>query len=627
MEDAQSQRISEVQADKEPQAGPGAAPPKSQAWMTAAVAVAAIVPFLGALGFPFLLMWDDELVASRPEFLTFSWSNILRWLNGAYDGQIVPATYLSYMLDYAVAGLSPWAFHLQSVLWHAAACAGVFKCFTLFKVRPGAALVFALAFAVHPQRVESVAWISERKDVMMAALCVWSFYFYAKSSSKDSLFRPASFALFLLALLSKPTAAAMPLVLAGFELGLRPLRPLRQAFRLLPYFAAAAALYVATKKPEAGNATLYSIPMKIFVVAHNLAWYLKTTLLPWDLLPLYPRVSFDAEAIALIAATAILACATAWALWRKGLLFSGALPLGLCFAGALAPTAGLLQFSYADYADRYSYMPSAFVLFAAAWLLSRALDWAEKGLGGDAIRLLTRWPGALLAAAFLAALAASSASYAQTFSSEMALFTVAADAKNPNPAAPGLLALKKAELGIPAAQEFEEAMKALGCWKEPASPASKSQLGGMERTYWYLKAADLSMEQGGAPGAISILKALKNKAPETERTCVSKRNVLTRLSALLLQEGFKDEALLAFGELAALDDSEGRSQESGALFTKGVLAFLKDDFQTAERLFSRAIELNPDSKAMRCNLEEARRRLAETSKKQGSKPSSPPYEN
>ncbi len=600
------------------QSGSGAAAAsfRTQAWMMAAIAVIAALPFLRCLNYPFLDMWDDAMISDKGELLTFSLKNILYWCQGNYDGQIVPATFLTFMLDYALSGTSPVGYHLQNILWHCVVCAGVFKCFTLFNVRPWTAFVFALVFATHPQRVESVAWISERKDVIFAAFATWSFYFYAKEEKSDRLFRPLPLALYTLALLSKPTAATMPLVLFAFELSRRPLKPLRVALRILPFLLLAVAMFLAVcgKPPE----WEYSYPMKLFVSVRNLAWYLKSSILPWDLLPLYPRVAFDAASILFVSASALLGLGAAFLLHRAGLLIRNAIPLALCFAGALAPTVGFLQFSNADYADRYSYLPSAFVFFACAWLLSRALDWAEKEQSltpiNEALRSLLLKKGLLgmLGALLVAAMALSSFNYIQTYSSEMALLTTATDIESPNPEALCLLALKKTDLGIPAVGEFMDRMKKLGYGSQPKPLGTGKEFSSYDILCWYLKASDMAIEPGGLPKAIAILSEIKKRVPSGKRAHINKQNILSRLAIYQLQLGQKSEAIATLGEMAAGGESQPL-KENGAksLFTIGVKAFLEQDFVKAEAFFERAAALDPASPIIRHNLEQAKAKAAE----------------
>lgn len=85
---------------------------------------------------------------------------------------------LSDTVDYAVGGVDVFVYHLQSLFWHIVSACGLLALLRLLEVHPRIALMTALIWTVHPQRVESVVWISERKDVVCAAWYLWGLVLY-----------------------------------------------------------------------------------------------------------------------------------------------------------------------------------------------------------------------------------------------------------------------------------------------------------------------------------------------------------------------------------------------------------------------------------------------------------------
>src|SRR5438128_857929 len=206
------------------------------ALIPAAVTLAVFLPILGN-GF---VNWDDQAnLLDNPHYRGLGWSH-LRWMfTTAHLGHYIPVTWLTLALDYTAWGLNPVGYHLTSALLHAANALLVYRLAaalltaadrgtsTWWDIRRGA-MAAALVFALNPQRVESVAWATERRDVTMglfALLTVLAYLRAVRESADGRLDRRwywASVALFGGALLSKSLVIGLPLVL--FVLDLYPLR-------------------------------------------------------------------------------------------------------------------------------------------------------------------------------------------------------------------------------------------------------------------------------------------------------------------------------------------------------------------------------------------------------------------
>jgi hypothetical protein len=174
------------------------------------------LPFVLSLSYPLLEGWDDHIyVRNNVNFLSFSFENILHWLKTPCEGTYLPLTMLSFMADYELWGLNGFGYHLQNLFWHLAAVAGVYAFFRAVGMHHLTSFLCALFFAVHPQRAESVVWISERKDVLCAAFYFWALVFFLLSQKKEKakLFYALSILFAILALLSKAMAASLPFVI------------------------------------------------------------------------------------------------------------------------------------------------------------------------------------------------------------------------------------------------------------------------------------------------------------------------------------------------------------------------------------------------------------------------------
>jgi protein O-mannosyl-transferase len=197
--------------------------------------------FLPALRGDFL-NWDDSLnFVANPHYRGLGWPQI-KWMLGAtLMGHYIPVTWLSFGLNYALGGMNPWGYHLGNLILHAANTTLVYlitRRLLAAALEDGsqrgrvtnpvvlAATFAALVWGVHPLRVESVAWITERRDVLCGLFFLLTVLAYLKGIERGGHPRPVwralSLAAFAAALLSK--AAAMPLPAILLLLDFYPLR-------------------------------------------------------------------------------------------------------------------------------------------------------------------------------------------------------------------------------------------------------------------------------------------------------------------------------------------------------------------------------------------------------------------
>ena len=406
--------------------------------------------------------WDDDIYVTRnPLIADATAAGVLRILTTFHACNYHPLTYLSYMAEHALVGLDPWLYHLDSVLLHVGASVLAFLLARRWLSSEPGAFLTALLFLLHPLRVESVAWVAERKDVLCGLFYLASLLAYTRHLDTGSIRdRRASLLLFVLALLSKVMAITLPAVLVLLVVARRePLR--RRIPELIPFAALGLLFAVIGVLAQASSGAIHglhggSLPRHVATVLEAVAFYASKLVVPALLSPRYvvePSSGLlDAGALAGTALLAALVVASIASFRRDRTVLLG---VGF-FLITWAPVSGLVP-SSTVVADRYLYIP-AFGLFLAVAgpLAARAFRPAAPGLG--AARL-----GAAALLAFTAVLGVAAALRVGDWRDGLTLWTSAL-AENPsNPYAHNQLFLAHYRDGrIPEAEEAARKSVALG---------------------------------------------------------------------------------------------------------------------------------------------------------------------
>ena len=386
------------------------APPLFPAWLlAAALALVTIGLFRPATGYDFINYDDPEFVSANPQVQAgISWAGV-KWALGNTTQAFywAPLTWLSHMLVCQFLGPNPWGPHLINALLHATNTALVFLVLRRLTGATWPSVVVAALFGWHPLRVESVAWVTERKDVLSALFWLLALSAYARYAEVQSLkskvqspaaeggtqkadppgafqagcatlhaprFYLVSLLCFALGLMSKPMLVTLPCVLLLLDYW--PLRRFRRCSvrRLvmdkIPFFALAAAAsgvtYLVQRRggvlAEAENLPLGARGANALI---SYCRYLGKLLRPTDLAVFYPRPEHWSGAAVLLAGALLLAISgLLWAQRRRQpFLLMG----WLWFLGTLVPVIGLVQSGDQAMADRFSYVPSLGVLILAVW--------------------------------------------------------------------------------------------------------------------------------------------------------------------------------------------------------------------------------------------------------------------
>ena len=412
---------------------PPAPPPARPAppWLAPAGLIAlAVLAHAGVLTGGWI--WDDPENVTRCAPVLASWDGLRTiWLDPTAIQQYYPMVHTTFWIEHQLWGLHPLGFHAVNLALHTLAALLLWRLLRRLGLPDAAAWIGAALFAVHPVHVESVAWVTERKNTLSMALALGSALAWlrwaglAADGARGEGTRRAwltAFGLFVLALLAKSVTATLPLALlivAWWKRG----RLDRRDASLAPFFAASlvfALLTIHLERENVGVARLalgFDPLQRVLLAGHALAFYAGKLVLPIGLSFVYPRERLDPAALAswmfplgaVVAAVALLALAR-----RAG---RGPLAAYLTWIALLAPMLGffdLWYFRYSLVSDHFQYHASVAPLALLGLGLARLHAALDRRVTGA---------GAALVGALLLALVALSEIRTSVFHDEHSLWT------------------------------------------------------------------------------------------------------------------------------------------------------------------------------------------------------------
>jgi len=337
-------------------------------------------------GLPFLLYDDPQYVTQNPNIEAGLTLDGVRWaFTSTHASNWHPLTWLSHMADSELFGASAVGPHVENAGLHALNVCLVFLWLAGLTGSIGRSAAVAALFAFHPQRVESVAWVSERKDLLCASFTLLSLIAWNSFALRGSR---AAYALALacmaLGLLAKPMLVALPLLLLVLDFW-----PLRRGLRIaekLPFAALALASSLVTFYAQTGAITpTIDFADRIANASVALSSQLGRAVWPASLAVLYPHPRDWPLGTALGAGAVVAALgALAFALRR----FAPYVAAGLAwFALALGPTLGIVQVGFQSTADRYTYLPQIGVWLALVWAATEARALRHVGLAARTLAI------------------------------------------------------------------------------------------------------------------------------------------------------------------------------------------------------------------------------------------------
>lgn len=346
-------------------------------WM-AVIAIATFISYIPALDGQFT-NWDDMVyIGGNPYITSLSAKNISAIFSTNYMGNYHPLAMLSLAVDYQLSGLNPFVFHLSNILIHILNSILVLVVVKQLTKRLEIGVIAGLLFGVHALHVESVTWISERKDVLYAFFYLLSLSAYIRYVQKrDMKWLGIAFLMFLLSCLSKGQAVSLALSLFLVDIFMeRKWTDIKVLAEKIPFLLLALVFgMVAINAQEGADATIMAnFPgrQRIAFASYGLVMYIVKLLFPVGLSAYYPYpiiggvgevpVMYWLCVLPALAFVAIVIFS-----WKR----SKPLFFGLAFFLAnIALLLQLLPVGRAIMADRYAYIPSIGYVFLAGYYLS-----------------------------------------------------------------------------------------------------------------------------------------------------------------------------------------------------------------------------------------------------------------
>jgi len=364
-------------------------------WKTIAVVccliAVTIAAYWGVWKNDFVRFDDDEYVLENPHIADGLTPEGIRWaFTTVYASNWHPVTWLSHMLDVNMFGMWAGGHHLSSLLIHLLNTLLLFGFLMSATRRLWPSTVVAALFAIHPIHVESVAWVSERKDVLSCLFWIatmWAYLQYVRKPRWPRYF--AVVVLFALGLMSKPMLVTLPLVLllldywplARFEPasqgdGLRPsgshmLRILLEKAPLMALSVCSAVITLAAQRGAVTKLDTVNMGPRLTNVIISYGRYIGKMFWPSKLTVFYPFVH-KAHYLAAFCILLFLAAVTVWVLYRGS--SSKYLVTGwFWYLITLMPVIGLVQIGAQSHADRYTYIPLIGIFIIIAYGIAQML--------------------------------------------------------------------------------------------------------------------------------------------------------------------------------------------------------------------------------------------------------------
>nr|MBA2431551.1 hypothetical protein [Chthoniobacterales bacterium] len=359
---------------------------------TAAICLALVALVWGVFGQTLwhgFVDYDDNIyVYDNPQITSgVTWQAVKWSFTEPHARNWHPLTTLSHLAEWQLFGANAGGHHFTNVLLQSAAAVALFLVLRLMTGAFWRSALVAAVFAIHPLRVESVAWISERKDVLSGLLFILTLGAYLRYVRQPSVRRYALVLLvFTLGLLSKSMLVTLPFVLLLLDRW--PLRRFEavQSWRdralrtclleklpLLALSAAVSAVTLLVQKHGGLQAEAMPLGMRVTNAILAYATYIRQLFWPANLAPFYPHTAGEAPVWQIAAAAVLLLGITALAIicWRtRPYLATG----WFWFVGMLVPVIGVVQVGSQAWADRYTYLPHIGLLIAVVWTAAEILS-------------------------------------------------------------------------------------------------------------------------------------------------------------------------------------------------------------------------------------------------------------
>jgi len=588
------------------------------------VGVLSMVPFVGVLRNGFV--YDDKWsVVENPDYRGLGPRQLAWMFTTFHMGHYQPLTWVTLGLDYLLWGENPWGYHLTSLLLHGVNAALAYVlCLTLLSrakdreitaanataLQVGAVLA-ALLFGVHPLRVESVAWVTDRADLVCTLFVLLTVLCYVKAHpvGQKTHWRwlGGSLLLLTLSLLSRGAGAALAGVLLLLDLyPLRRLAPGRDRwpgpwrlllekvpFALIGAVFAAVAFAAKSHTRDTVPLELHPLSSRFLQACYGLWFYLTKALVPVGLVPMYelhpPLELLRPRYLVSVTATAVVAVA----LLRYCRRLSALATAAGCYAVGLLPVLGFGQAGWQEVADRYVYFPG----ISWACLAGGGASWLWRRLQASR---RTRATGILLGTLVLVVLGALSWKQVRVWQTEESLWAHAVSHGPPSAMAfynYGTILARKGQ-HEQALAYFQRALvlrpgfadcwynlgntfSVLGRWPEAIRAYRELLARAPNHASGAYQLGNALLALGDAAGAIAAYQLALEHRPDHV-------DARANLGTALLKLGRREEAIGAYQQALALD-----AQRADIHYNLGNCLVDLERYEEALAAYRTALEINP----------------------------------
>ena len=579
-----------------------------------------LIPFLvfiSGVNYPFMLEWDDSGLITENSRLLPTLDNFIFFLSNVTFTQMIysPALMYSLMLDRLLFDLNPLGYHIHNLLLHCTATLLLYGIIRHLGVRSHIAFCVAVMWAIHPQRVESVIWITERKDVLAGVFSFGAIMAFMRSFDRNKI-PYLAIILLLLAMAAKPSTLTLPAVMVLYACCKR--QEWKSVKYLIPIVTAVIVFYVYSYIVCHTNltGTAEVMPRLVLVPLHNAFWYLITAVIPFELNPIYPRVGFDMHTMGILLFGTILVISGIVLLLKykvpvKDVIFK-ILPFPVAWLCCFLPVSAIMvRFTNTDYCDRYNYLLSAIVWTGIGVIVEKLF---EK-YNFTAAKTVIIAAGAVSIAAVYALLTIT---YIPFWQDTKTLFLRALETPVPNSKAIeglGRTGLRKNDI---------EAMEMAGNLFIGVASLRQPDVVNAPRSDYYTGIFFSGMallKSNKNQEALAVFRIAENAYYKKELQIYASEEYLPMLwnglATCYLAARKPDDAVRCL----KLQQQLLKQDSADSYFCRGLIAFIMNDLKLARQEWTKANSLRPDDTNIRLNLQIVEKKIAD--KKCQSQPQTP----
>jgi tetratricopeptide (TPR) repeat protein len=358
-----------------------------QDWKWALIAIAiTFLAFVMTFSHDFVNWDDDYNLANNANTALLNWDNIVNIFTEPVIGNYNPLPILTFAIERKFFDLDPTIYHVNNVLLHLVCVFFVYRICKSLNLSSISSAIGALLFGIHPMRVESVAWVTERKDVLFGVFflsALWYYIQYVRSGTQTRKYFYFALGLFIVSLFAKIQAVSLPLAMLLVDYYFK--RPLKLGLVLEKwmFFLASLAIglvgiYFLRDQGSINDTTTYTLIERIMIGGYSLGVYLIKFIFPYQMSPLYPYpaelpwyIYLGSLAFVAIAAFVYIGYKKDWRPYVFGMLF---------FLFNVMFVLQVVGAGQGFLADRFTYIPYLGLMFIAVYALDSYMkENASKG--------------------------------------------------------------------------------------------------------------------------------------------------------------------------------------------------------------------------------------------------------